>query len=138
MSHEILRPGAHAHDSLDTHKVPGELISLDIHVLGEIGPGGAHNRYDISGFDSGKNTAGYAERRYVQPFQETILLFQNGPLVDGDANGITIESLLAVCIHRLEGFQAGPFPCAENQVALDKTKEALASLKARTAALLAP
>jgi hypothetical protein len=128
---------SHADDSLDTHKVPGLEHELDIHIMDAPGAGNANHRYDITGFNSGSNISGYAEHRYVPPFDETILLFQNGPIANDRPNGITLEALLAVVAHRLTGFQSGPYACAENQLALDHTNAALTALKARTAARLA-
>lgn len=65
--------------------------------------------------------------------RDTLLLrFQNGPIQEVGVNGITNEALLAVLIDRLEGFQAGPFACAENAEALAMLREAQHWLKART------
>jgi len=49
-----------------------------------------------------------------------------------DNGGVTNEALLAIVIDRLEGFQAGPFACDENQLALDSAKASLEFLKMRT------
>lgn len=58
--------------------------------------------------------------------------FQRGPRHEADSrHGVTQEALLAVVIDRLEGFQAGPFACEENGVALVKCQEALAVLRSR-------
>jgi hypothetical protein len=63
----------------------------------------------------------------------TELNFQNGPIQSPeDFNGITNEALLAVLIDRMRGFQAGPFVCRENAVALTKMEEALMWLQKRT------
>jgi hypothetical protein len=43
------------------------------------------------------------------------------------------EDLLAIVIHRLQGFQTGPFKCRENALALTKLEEALHWLNHRTA-----
>lgn len=58
--------------------------------------------------------------------------FQNGPIPTSGINGVTIESLIAICKHRLEGFQSGPFPCRENAQAMVRLQEALDILKGRT------
>ena len=50
--------------------------------------------------------------------------------ISGD--GITNESLIAVLIDRLRGFQNGPYSCRENSIALTKLEEALFWLQART------
>jgi len=54
------------------------------------------------------------------------------PFVTYDRPGVTNEALLAIVIDRLEGFQAGPFPCEENADALTMLNIALDALKART------
>jgi hypothetical protein len=63
----------------------------------------------------------------------TTLQFQNGPIGAGQQpKGITNESLLAVVIDRLQQFQAGPFKCRENALALTHLEEALHWLHHRT------
>jgi hypothetical protein len=63
------------------------------------------------------------------------LNFQNGPVAnENDVNGITHEALLAVVIDRLQGFQAGPYACRENALALTKLEEAAHWLHHRTRA----
>lgn len=97
----------------------------------ERGHGGANHCYFIEGFDSRSNLsdpgAGVGISQKVQQ-----ILFQNGPLRTVEANGITEESLIAVLIDRLQGFQAGPFSCRENAIALTKLEEALLWLERRT------
>jgi hypothetical protein len=58
--------------------------------------------------------------------------FQNGPIQEHGVNGVQMEDLMAVCIHRLQGFQSGPYACAANQLALDHLKAAMTSLNERT------
>lgn len=60
--------------------------------------------------------------------------FQNGPIAEKGVNGITQEVLLAIVIDRLRSFQAGPFACRENAIALTKCEEALHWLQQRTLA----
>lgn len=60
------------------------------------------------------------------------LKFQHGPIGEVGVNGITNEVLLAIVIDRLEGFQSSKWACMENQVALDKCKDALNQLEQRT------
>lgn len=51
--------------------------------------------------------------------------FQHGPRdVEGSKPGATEAVLLAVLIDRLRAFQAGPFACRENAIALTKLEEA--------------
>lgn len=66
-----------------------------------------------------------------------VLPFQKGPIPANGVNGVTLESLIEVCADRLEVFQAGAFECAENALALDHLKKALAALNERTAKRIA-
>jgi len=61
------------------------------------------------------------------------ILFQKGPVKEVGVNGIFMEDLLNICRHRLECFQAGPYACRENALALTKIQEALHWLDHRTA-----
>ena len=105
---------------LTSHKVNGLNEVLRILVLDEPGPGGANHDYAIG------PTVGNACGVKIQ--------FQNGPLQDtGNVpNGLSIESLLAVCEDRLIGFQGGQFACRENAIALTKLQEAMMWLQKRT------
>jgi len=58
--------------------------------------------------------------------------FQKGPIKENGVNGCQQEDLLAIVIHRLEGFQSGDFACIENAEALYHTKLALQYLNNRT------
>lgn len=58
--------------------------------------------------------------------------FQTGPINEVGANGVTQEALLAIVIDRLESFHLGLFPSDENQLALEKAREALHWLQIRT------
>lgn len=60
--------------------------------------------------------------------------FQNGPIAEAGVNGTTHEVLLAILAHRLRGFQAGQFGCAENAEALAHIEAAQAALQKRTSA----
>ena len=89
-------------------------------VLDDKGQGGAHHVYETY-----KNKGQY---RAV-----TRTRFQNGPIGEFGVNGTTNEAELAKVRHRLECFQAGPFPCEENAEALEHINKAIAVLEARTA-----
>jgi len=95
---------------------------IQITVLDEPGSGGASHHYavDVDGSENGLD-----------------VLFQNGPIAEVGVNGVTQEVLLAVVIDRLRSFQAGPFACRENALALTKCEEALLWLKSRTMARVA-
>jgi hypothetical protein len=114
---------------IETHKAGGGVEKLDIEVLDAPGQGGANHLYGIYGFHSASNPSAPLENR-----DETCLkiLFQNGPIAEAGTNGVTHEALLAVVIDRLKGFQAGPFACRENAIALTKLEEALLWLQKRT------
>lgn len=91
---------------------------LQAAALDEPGPGGANHVYDI-----GCEEAGTLLR----------LNFQKGPLKEAGINGVTHEALLHVVADRLQSFQAGPFACNENALALQSVHSALHWLNARTA-----
>jgi hypothetical protein len=59
--------------------------------------------------------------------------FQNGVSSEVGQNGITIEALIQICQHRLNAFQAGAFPCEENEQALSGLEQAMKALNERTA-----
>ena len=59
---------------------------------------------------------------------------QHGTLPEVGVNGLMLEQLLYIVTDRLEGFQAGKYPCQENAEALEYTKKALAALEARAKA----
>ena len=61
-----------------------------------------------------------------------MIAFQCGPLSVVGVNGGTIEDVTRVLIARLEGFQQGPFNCAENGDAIGFFKYALTALAGRT------
>lgn len=78
--------------------------------------GGASHRYEctIAGADAAR------------------IQFQHGPRhVAGSTPGVTEATLLAILIDRLEGFQAGPYACAENDTVLSHLDGALKAVKAR-------
>jgi hypothetical protein len=107
------------------HKVAGnELNELQIKVLDQPGSGGANHKYLVS-------TEWTAPEENWSPFHTTIN-FQNGPILTNGINGVTQEVLLAIVADRLQSFQAGPFPCKENEAALAYVTEALEILKGRT------
>ena len=58
--------------------------------------------------------------------------FQHGPReAEGSVPGVTEAVLYAILIDRLEGFQAGPFACAENQRQLELLRECMAMTRDR-------
>ena len=66
-----------------------------------------------------------------------LISWQNGPLGRGalrrGRNGAFVEDVIAAVVDRMEEYQASPFSCTYNQVAIDHLHRALGSLEARTA-----
>jgi hypothetical protein len=104
--------------NLTDHIVEGDSANhqLTVSVMDEPGHGGAHHWYEIS------------DRRGC--FAKVV--FQDGPVKEVGLNGVTHEALLAILIDRLECFQAGPFACEANAMALFGLRAALAQLQKRT------
>lgn len=103
---------------LTDHIVNGDdADQLDITVTDEPGAGGANHEYLIDWLSS-----------------QVSICFQNGPIKESGVNGLTQEALLAIVIDRLRSFQAGPFSCRENAIALTHCEEALMWLQRRTIA----
>ncbi len=112
---------------LTSHKVGCLNEVLTVRAVDAPGAGGASHCYKIDGpyKDYGPNAG-------VAPIFQCDIRFQNGPAGESIANGISNESLLAVVIDRLQGFQTGEFKCRENAIALTKLEEALHWLQHRT------
>ena len=106
------------------HKLNGLNDALSITVLDEPGQGGACHEYAIS-FGDADDRTGHSQRT-------TRISFQNGPIQEAGVNGISGEALLAVVIDRLRSFQAGPYSCRENALALTALEESLMWLQKRT------
>ena len=108
-------------------------IQLKLEVLDEPGADGANHLYNITGFNSASNASNPWVTRPGQPEESLTILFQNGPVLEKGANGITQEVLLAVLIDRLCSFQAGPSACRDSAIALFHVEEALTWLQRRAA-----
>ena len=107
--------------TIESHKVNPANDQIELNVTDAVGAGGANHRYEM-----------------ILPDGRVYCLdFQNGPIAEAGVNGITHECLIAICIDRLECFQAGPFACAENGEALTHLLQAQAALHARTKARMA-
>lgn len=117
---------------LTDHIVSGDqAVQLEIEVHDEPSTGGANNAYVIYGFHT-KTNAAAGESPFHKDETCTPILFQNGPIPQVGANGITGEALIAIEIDRLRGFQSGPFACRENAIALTHFEEGLMWLQRRT------
>lgn len=100
----------------------------------EPGAGGANHLYHITGFDSASNPSDPWTERHGQSAKHSTILFQNGPIGETGINGVTHEALLAIVADRLRSFQAGPYACRENALALTKIEEAQHWMHHRTLA----
>lgn len=130
------------------HIVSGDqAVQLEIAVLDEPGAGGANHQYMVSLFGSKIDRPTIAELEVLLgPRPATwpdgsvtlghtcFIGFQNGPIKEAGVNGITQEALVAIVIDRLRSFQAGPFSCRENAIALTHFEEGLMWLQRRTVA----
>lgn len=121
---------------LTDHVVPGDSANhqLKIEVLDWPGAGNANHLYKISGFDTETNPSDPFKNKYGASAYEFTRLFQNGPIKEVGVNGTTHEAELAILIDRFRGFQAGPFSCRENAIALTHLEEALMWMQSRTVA----
>ena len=119
---------------LTDHKVNPANDTLSVMVEDGPGAGGAHHRYSITGFDTANNPSNEDPQGYKASFSRQVILFQNGPINEVGVNGVTHEVLLAIVADRLRSFQAGPYACRENALALTKLEEAQHWLHSRTRA----
>lgn len=114
--------------TITDHKLNGLNEALNIIVTDEPGQGGANHEYEIHLMaDPGDG----APKITAEKWQQNIS-FQNGPINEAGINGVSGEALLAIVIDRLRSFQAGPFSCRENAVALTHAETALMWLQKRT------
>jgi len=117
------------------HKINAANESLTVLAVDRPAAGGAHCVYTIGGYNVRKNPHYIGGPPWLADGSVAItaLFFQNGDIDRGNnVNGITHEALLAILVHRLECFQAGPFACRENAIALTKLQEAQHWLHHRT------
>ena len=117
---------------INDHVVNPANDQLLIEVKDEPGAGGANHLYVVSGFNTQTNASDPFTKRHGKPAEYATVLFQNGPIAEVGVNGITHEALLAIVADRLRSFQAGPFACRENALALTKLEEAMHWLQQRT------
>lgn len=123
--------------SITDHRVNPANDKLSIVVTDEPGAGGANHAYLVSGYDDKGNASVRAADAPVPTGSSTLILFQNGPIAEAGVNGLTQEVLLAIVADRLRSFQAGPYACRENALALTKIEEAQHWLHHRTLARMA-
>ena len=97
-------------------ELPGDHPSTTIFATDDPGHGGACHKYKI----------------VCDDISCVWIAFQNGAIHEHGVNGCHNEDLLTIVADRLRAFQAGPFPCFENEKALTAVEEALIWLKQRT------
>lgn len=110
--------------TIETHKVNPANDRITLKIADEPGPGGANHHYYMEWTEThpdGGSGMGLCH-----------LHFQNGPIAEVGVNGITHETLLAILIDRLEGFQRGPYAHDDNAAALFHLRRAMEHLHART------
>lgn len=107
--------------TISEHKINQANDVIDLTVLDAPGAGGACHEYEAKLPDGTK----------------TVISFQNGPINEAGVNGLTHEVLLAIVADRMKSFQAGPYSCRENSIALTKIQEAQHWLHHRTLARVA-
>jgi hypothetical protein len=117
---------------LSGHIVNPANDKIKIEVVDDPGHGGASHYYLITGVDYYANAALKAAHDLVPP--PGSIIFQNGPIGEHSPNGVTQEALLEIVADRLRSFQAGPYACRENALALTKIEEAQHWLQQRTLA----
>jgi len=116
--------------NVETYSVNRDEDYLKVAALDEPGAGGANHLYLVTGFDTDTNPS----YEPVTPDTSVKILFQNGPIGEAGINGVSQEVLLAIVLDRLKSFQAGPYACRENALALTKIEEGLHWLQQRTLA----
>lgn len=94
-------------------------------VMDEPGEGGACHEYYVRDSHPADDFQGSLHFAKVR--------FQKGPIKENGVNGCNQEDLLSIVIDRLRSFQAGPYACRENALALTKIEEAMHWLNHRTA-----
>lgn len=111
--------------TITDHKLNGLNDAITITVTDEPGQGGACHEYEVA--------IPLSEPLGLNPRGDvTKIHFQNGPIQESGVNGISGEALVAIVIDRLRSFQAGPFACRDNAVALTHFEEGLMWLQRRT------
>lgn len=106
---------------LKGHTVNPVNEKLEITVMDQPGAGGAHHHYEVRILQDVLGGDKLCDIR-----------FQNGPIKENGVNGLTQEALIAICIDRLECFQAGAYACQSNALALHHLREAQEALHSRT------
>lgn len=112
------------------HAVYGTRGDMGLAVIahGPYSPGGAQNHFLVGvGPDDSLLSDSGCTAHVVG-----CVSFQEGNPSECGVNGVSIESLMAMCADRLEHFERGPFANGYNAKALHHLKQSLDALKART------
>ena len=109
---------------ITSHKVNGLNDAIKIVVADEPGAGGACHEYRLF--------VGKPSPNGTECVAQCDINFQNGPIAEAGFNGFSGEALLAVVEDRLKSFQAGPYACRENALALTHLQESMHWLHHRT------
>jgi hypothetical protein len=116
---------------LNEHKVNPVNDQLIVKTIDEPGSGGAHHAYVIAGEHGYSANFSAPDPDNYGP-DDTVIVFQNGPINEAGVNGITHEALLVVVLDRLRSFQNGPYKCKANACAITHIEEAMHWLQQRT------
>lgn len=125
--------------TITDHIVEGDACNhqVTVTVMDEPGAGGANHRYEITGFDNDTNPSRLNSAGYSHSGARLVVMFQNGPIKEVGVNGVTDQSLAALLIDRLRGFQAGQYACDDNAEALGHLEAYMECSKRRTRARIA-
>ena len=115
------------------------LTPIDTHLQARVfdapGDGGASSQYEVFITNATDVKRLENEQLAVTATDEVLAMitFQKGPPQNGASiNGVTNETLLAIVLDCLDGFQSGPFACAQNAEAQEHLRKAIAALQGRT------
>lgn len=98
----------------------GNAKTVEVFAQGPTGPGGLRHEY----------VYGHHENNYTFAVAGK-LNFQKGHPDQHGINGLTLESVMGVCLQRLNSFQGGPYPSVHNATAIKHITCALEALQAR-------
>lgn len=112
------------------HAVNGNRGDMGLAVIahGPYSPGGAQNHYVVGVGPEQRLLSADGGIAHVVG----CVSFQDGNPNEFGVNGVSIESLLAMCADRLACFERGPFANGYNATALHHLTLSLEALKART------
>ena len=98
----------------------GDTPTIEVFADGPTSPGGVRNT-----FVYGHHVNDYTFQLAGE------LNFQQGHPANVGINGLTLESVLAICLQRLNAFQKGPYPSDYNATAIMHIERGMEALKDR-------